>query len=190
MKKVYGEPPQPPPPNISAIEPDLTGATTIREQLAKHREDVSCASCHSIMDPPGFALESFDVIGGRREFYRSTQGQKAPDVRAIFKSYLTPEGNFKNHYNFRDGAPVDGSGELKDGRLFNSILEYRGMLGTESPKLSKNLANQLVAYLTGAPVDFTDRKLVDEILQRSGGNDPTIHELIHQIIQSPLFLNK
>lgn len=190
MKKVFGEPPQPPPPNISAIEPDLTGATTIREQLAKHREDISCASCHSIMDPPGFALESFDVIGGRRQFYRSTQGTKSPDVQSIFKSYLTPEGDFKNHYNFRDGAPVDCSGELKDGRLFNSILEYRGLLGTESPKLSKNLANQLVAYLTGAPVEFADRKQIDEILQRSGGQDPTIHELIHQIIQSPLFLNK
>ena len=46
--------------------------TTIREQLAKHRTVASCAACHAKIDPPGFALESFDVIGGWRDNYRST----------------------------------------------------------------------------------------------------------------------
>ncbi len=53
-----------PPPSVPAIEPDIRGAVTIRQQLDKHRADPSCASCHSKMDPPGFALESFDVMGG------------------------------------------------------------------------------------------------------------------------------
>ena len=57
----------PPPPPVPAVEPDLTGATTLRQQLDKHRNDASCASCHSKIDPPGFALESFDAIGGWRE---------------------------------------------------------------------------------------------------------------------------
>src|SRR6201984_2671932 len=64
MDRLLGQPPEPPPPNIPAIEPDVRGAKTIREQLAKHRSIAACASCHAKMDPPGFALESFDVIGG------------------------------------------------------------------------------------------------------------------------------
>src|SRR6185295_4487116 len=62
-----------PPPHASvpAVEPDVRGATTIREQLDKHRADESCAACHRNIDPPGFALESFDVLGGYRERYRA-----------------------------------------------------------------------------------------------------------------------
>src|SRR4029078_13079815 len=48
----------PPPPPVPAVEPDLTGATTLRQQLDKHRNDASCASCHSKIDPPRFALAS------------------------------------------------------------------------------------------------------------------------------------
>ena len=65
-----------PPDGVAAVEPDIRGATTIREQLAKHRQVASCASCHTKIDPPGFALESFDVIGGWRENYRTSGNGK------------------------------------------------------------------------------------------------------------------
>lgn len=58
-----------PPPDVPAIEPDIRGATTIREQLEKHRADASCAECHRKIDPLGFALENFDAIGGWRDQY-------------------------------------------------------------------------------------------------------------------------
>ncbi len=190
QKKLFGQPPQPPPPNTPAIEPDLRGTTTIRQQLAKHRDDPACASCHATFDPPGFALEAYDVIGGLRGFYRSTEGAKAPEVKQIFRSYLSPEGEFKNHFGFRDGLAVDASGELLDGRKFESFREYQSLLANETPALSRNLANQLIMYFTGAPVSFSDRSAVDDILQRSGGANPNLYELIHQIIQSPIFLNK
>src|SRR4051812_22454643 len=64
LDRLLGRPPAPPPPNVPAVEPDVRGATTIREQLDKHRNNAACASCHVKMDPPGFALEEFDVIGG------------------------------------------------------------------------------------------------------------------------------
>ncbi len=70
LERILGTPPPKPPADVAAIEPDIRGATTIREQLAKHRTVESCASCHRQIDPPGFALESFDVIGGWREHYR------------------------------------------------------------------------------------------------------------------------
>ena len=55
---------------------------TIRQQLDKHRADASCAACHSKMDPPGFALESFDVMGGWRERYRAVADDVTPESRA------------------------------------------------------------------------------------------------------------
>lgn len=190
MRKVLGLPPQPPPPNVPAIEPDVKGATTIREQLARHREDTACAGCHARFDPPGFALESYDVIGGWRDFYRATEGQKAPDFARIFRSYLTPEAEFKNHVYFRDGQPVDASGELVNGQKFAALRDYQTLLNADMPVISRNLANQLVVYATGAPVSFADRPAVEEILKRAGGPNPNLNELLHQVIQSPLFLNK
>src|ERR1700730_522589 len=68
LDRILGTPPPRPPAGVPALEPDIRGATTIREQLAKHRQIASCASCHTQIDPPGFALESFDVIGGWREY--------------------------------------------------------------------------------------------------------------------------
>ena len=190
MKKIFGQPPHAPPPDVPAIEPDVKGATTIREQLDRHREDTSCAGCHASFDPPGFALENYDVIGGFRNFYRATEGNKSPDFAEIFRSYLTPEGEFRNHVKFRDGQPVDASGELIDGRKFKVLREYQALLDSETPVVSSNLANQLVVYATGAPVSFADRPAVEEILKRAGGMNPNLNELMHQIIQSPLFLNK
>ena len=70
LDRIMGQPVPPPPPNVPAVEPDIRGATNIREQLAKHRATENCSSCHSRIDPPGFALENFDVIGGWRDRYR------------------------------------------------------------------------------------------------------------------------
>ena len=51
-ERILGIPLRPPPPNIPAVEPDATGAVTIREQIEAHRADEACASCHKVMDPP------------------------------------------------------------------------------------------------------------------------------------------
>ena len=64
---IRDRPPPPPPANVSAIEPDIRGTTTIREQLAAHRDHATCAACHRQIDPLGFALENFDPIGGWRK---------------------------------------------------------------------------------------------------------------------------
>lgn len=69
LEKLLGYTPPPPPPDIPAIEPDIRGAVSIREQLEKHREAETCAECHRKIDPLGFALENFDAIGGWRDRY-------------------------------------------------------------------------------------------------------------------------
>jgi mono/diheme cytochrome c family protein len=69
LDNIFGVPVPPPPPGVDTTLPEVTpGAVppNIRERLAQHRRDPVCASCHSAIDPPGFALESFDAIGGWR----------------------------------------------------------------------------------------------------------------------------
>ena len=73
LKELLGAPPPPPPKEVPAIAPDINGALTVRQQLDRHRTDASCAACHRQMDPLGFALESFDPIGGLRTRYSKTQ---------------------------------------------------------------------------------------------------------------------
>ena len=69
LEKLFGTPPGPPPPNVPPIEPDIRGATTIRQQLEKHRSVQACADCHAKIDPLGFALEAYDPIGHFRSVY-------------------------------------------------------------------------------------------------------------------------
>ena len=66
LENVHVTPPPPPPPDIPALEEnDEAGlnARSVRDRLEKHRANPVCASCHSVMDPLGFALENFDAIG-------------------------------------------------------------------------------------------------------------------------------
>ncbi|MEM9159286.1 MAG: DUF1592 domain-containing protein [Verrucomicrobiota bacterium] len=69
LENLLGTPPSPPPPDVEPLDPDIRGATTIREQLAKHRNVASCNECHRKIDPLGFALENFDAIGAWRHRY-------------------------------------------------------------------------------------------------------------------------
>lgn len=114
MERILGQKPPPPPPSVPAVEPDIRGATTIREQLAKHRTQESCNACHTRIDPAGFALESFDVLGGWRERYRATGG--TPE-----KGLAKSGQKFEFHY----GPPVDATGELPDGRKFADVRELK-----------------------------------------------------------------
>lgn len=69
LEKLFGTPPSPPPPDVPPIEPDIRGATTIRQQLEKHRNVQACADCHAKIDPLGFAMEAYDPIGHFRSAY-------------------------------------------------------------------------------------------------------------------------
>ena len=82
LERILGKPPAPPPPDVPAIEPDIRGATTIRQQLDKHRNIAACAHCHVHIDPPGFALENFDPIGGWRDYLPGVDANQVGERRA------------------------------------------------------------------------------------------------------------
>ncbi len=85
LENIFDTPPSPPRASVSAIEPDIRGATTIREQLAKHRNDISCTRSHAKIDPPGFALENFDVIGYGHGPEVDASGGAPPPERTKFR---------------------------------------------------------------------------------------------------------
>ncbi len=171
----------PPPPPVAAVDPDIRGAVTLRQQLDKHRNDASCASCHSKIDPPGFALENFDVMGAWRDQYRGLDEKKTP-VKGIGKNGHA----FEFHY----AAPVDPTGQLPDGRPFKDIRDFKRIVREEETMLARNLAKQLVVYGTGAPIRFSDRPEIEKIVQRSAATHYGLRTLIHEVVESPLFLNK
>lgn len=171
----------PPPPPVAAVEPDIRGAVTIRQQLEKHRADASCASCHSKMDPPGFALESFDVMGGQRDRYRAVKEgvEPAPGI-----------GLNGQRFAFHHGLPVDAAGELPDGRSFRDIREFKRLLLADEAIVARSLARQLVTYATGHPVRFSERERFEAMIQRVRAGGYGVRTLVHEIIQSDLFQTK
>lgn len=171
----------PPPPPVPAVEPDIRGATTIRQQLEKHRADPSCASCHTRMDPPGFALESFDVMGGWRDNYRAVKEGVEP-VKGV--------GMNGQAYAFHAALPVDASGELPDGRKFEDVREFKRLLLEDERTIARNLATQLTVYATGAPVRFSDRAEIEAILDRSQESGYGVRTMVWEIVRSGLFRRK
>lgn len=180
MERILGQKPPPPPPSVPAVEPDIRGAATIRQQLEKHRTLESCNSCHTKIDPPGFALESFDVMGGWRERYRAEGGSKAA-------SGLAKSGQ---KFSFHYALPVDATGELPDGRKFSDIRDFKGLLLKDERQIARNLARQLTVYATGSGVRFSDREQIETILDRAASSQFGVRSLIHELVQSQLFLNK
>jgi len=179
MERVLGRKPPPPPPSVPAVEPDTRGAVTIRQQLDKHRTLESCSSCHTKIDPPGFALESFDVMGGFRERYRALDG-KTPEVGI---------GKNGQKYAFHNALAVETYGDL-DGKKFKDIREFKKIVAADDRQLARNIVGQLTVYATGAPVGFADRPKVEAVLDQAKEGHYGVRDLVHGLVSSDLFLNK
>jgi hypothetical protein len=176
LERILGTPPPKPPANVPALEPDIRGAKSIREQLAKHRTIESCGACHAQIDPPGFALESFDVIGGWRDFYRLERWVKgAKPIKG--KAYL-------------EGPPVDPTGELADGRRFQNIDEFKQLLLKEKDQIARAMIRRLATYATGGAPESADKAEVERVLDRVREKNYGLRTLVHEIVQSRLFREK
>lgn len=172
MDRILARPLPPPPPGVPAVEPDIRGAVSIRDQLEKHRADASCASCHKRIDPPGFALESFDAIGGEREFYRSIgEGEAIPGNK-----------------NYRRGPDVEPADQLADGRAFADFPEFRERLMEDPDQIAKAIATKLLVYGTGRRITPAERSTVEAVASQAKENDLGLRSMIHAVVDSDLFL--
>jgi hypothetical protein len=178
-ERILGIVPPDPPEDVPKIEPDIRGTTTIREQLARHRDTPACMSCHTIIDPPGFALETFDVIGGWRDFYR------VPKFTGAFVT-LTRFNNRRVHR----GPAVEPGYTMPDGRSFADITAYKTLLLEDKERIISALAAKLLAYATGSPVQFGDREDLAAIVAEARAGHFGFRSLVHAIIQSRPFLHK
>lgn len=177
LDRILGTPTPPPPDNVSAIDPDIRGATTIRDQLARHRSVESCGVCHRQIDPPGFALESFDCIGGWRDWYRVTGNG----------SSVTVDGR---RMSYHKGKNVDPSDVLPGGEKFDNVDQFKQLLLKDKTHLAKALTSKLITYSTGRAPQPADRPAVDEIVTKIAAKDYGLRSLVHEIVQSELFQTK
>jgi hypothetical protein len=161
-ERILGLETPPPPPNVPAVEPDIRGAVSIRDQLAKHSSDETCASCHAKIDPAGFALENFDPIGQWRKAY----------------------GTVKN------AARVDPSGVTPDGKPFAGINQWKMIYAERPEMLAENFVKQLLTYATGAETRFSDAETIDKIVASSKDSHYGLGTLLRKSIASPIFQYK
>jgi hypothetical protein len=180
MDRLLNNPAPPPPPDISAVDPDTRGTTTVREQLEKHRADASCATCHAKIDPAGFALEAFDPIGGLRDRYRSNgKGDEPPE-----------KGKTAWRVTYKLGPKVDPSGELPDGRTFAGPQELAHLLTSSPDQLARAFTAHLSRYATGAEVSYADRAEVRRIVESTAAKHYGLRSLIHELAESKLFTSQ
>jgi hypothetical protein len=180
VDRILGDPAPPPPEKVPAIEPDLRGTTTIREQLAQHTRAPECSSCHARFDSIGFALENFDVLGGWRERYRSLE--KGDEITGIDRA--------GHQFSYRVAGPIDSAGKLRTGESFQDITELKVLLRNEARQLARNLLHRFIIYATGTPVRFSDRREIEAILDRCETGDYPVGDLLKDLIVSPVFLNE
>jgi hypothetical protein len=180
MDRLLNDPAPPPPPGVSAVDPDTRGTTTVREQLEKHRADANCAACHAKIDPAGFALESFDPIGGLRDRYRSNgKGDEPPE-----------KGKTDWRVQYKLGPKVDPSGTLTDGRMFSGPSELRDIITSDSDKLARAFIAHLSRYATGAEVSYADRAQIRQIVESTKSSGYGLRSLIHALARSGVFIDR
>lgn len=172
LENVFGESPPPPPSGVPAIEPDTSGATSIRELLARHQSDASCAICHSRIDPLGFALENFDPVGRWRTHYPLYAGRSENE-------FVTPIG-----------PKVDANGKLPDGTNINGVQDLKRYLVENIDQFSTCLAGKLLVYGTGRSLNYADRQVVKRVVADVKKQGNGFQDLISAIVLSESFRMK
>ncbi|MES2626165.1 MAG: DUF1592 domain-containing protein [Pseudomonadota bacterium] len=167
LENILGTVPPEPPPNVPALELTQGGGEvvikTLRDQLTLHRADPTCATCHRIMDPIGFALESFNADG----------------------SWRTSEG----HPRKGDGlsVPLDTKVVLWDGIEVDGVAGLRENLKYYSPQFARFMTEKLMTYALGRGVEYFDMPVVRRIVHESEASNYRFSDLLLRIVKSEPF---
>ncbi len=166
-ENILGVPPPKPPDVVPAIEPDVSGATTIRDRLAKHRADATCAECHRKIDPLGFSLETFDPIGRWRSNYPKPKNGKNP-------------------------APViDASGEFSSGETYQDFAGFKKIIReTREDLFTRNLVRQFLTYATGRHMEASDDFVLGELHAKIKGQGLGMQTLVVECLLSEIFRSR
>ncbi len=164
-ENILGIKPPPPPDVVPAIEPDVSGTTTIRERLAKHSTDRACAECHRKIDPLGFSLESFDPIGRWRITYPKPKKGAAPKI--------------------------DTTGEFASGETYLDFAGFRDILHNKREEMfTRHLIRSLLAYSTGRLMEPADEFAVDRIHDKVKPQGLGLRSLVVECLTSDVFRSR
>jgi hypothetical protein len=166
-ENILGIRPPPPPDVVPAIEPDVTGATTIRERLARHRADKACAECHRKIDPLGFSLESFDPVGRWRTSYPRKGKEK-------------------------DSPPkVDPSGEFPSGEVYGDFAGFKRVLvETREDVFTRQLIRKFLSYATGRTMELRDEYIIEELAEQVTREGLGLRTLVLRSVESEIFRSR
>jgi hypothetical protein len=165
-ENILGVVPPPPPDEVPPVEPDVRGATTLRQRLAKHLDSKTCAECHRKIDPPGFGLEAFDELGRWRDRY-----PKAHKKASALK--------------------VDASGEMPSGEKFAGFSELRKILVTTRAEVFKrHLISTVLTHATGRHMEAVDQFAIQDILAKVQAKEGGLRTLVVESLMSEIFRSR
>ncbi len=166
-ENILGIHPPPPPDEVPAIEPDVSGATTVRERLAKHSTDRTCAECHRKIDPLGFSLENFDPLGRWRNEYPKPKNNKIPAPK------------------------VDASGVFTSGETYQDFAGFRRIIvETREDLFIRHLIRQFLSYTTGRHMEVADEFVIEDIHTRVKSQGLGLHTLLVECLASEIFRSR
>jgi hypothetical protein len=157
MTNVYDSPPNPPPPNVPALQDNAAGAAprSVRERLERHRRDPVCASCHITMDPAGFALENFDPVGR----WRRTDA----------------------------GRPIDAGGSLPGGAKVSGPAELRAAILSRPELFVSTVTRKLMTYALARGLEPADMPAVRAVVRGAAKDHYKFSALVLGVVRSVPF---
>ncbi|MEI6872037.1 MAG: DUF1588 domain-containing protein, partial [Verrucomicrobiota bacterium] len=159
--------PPPPPDVVPAIDPDVTGATTIRDRLAKHRADKACAECHRKIDPLGFSLETFDPVGRWRTNYPKLNKSKDPAPK------------------------IDSTGEFPSGETYTDFASFKSVLtATREDLFTRNLIRKFLSYSTGRHMELADDFVLEQLQAAVKKDGLGLNTLVVDCLMSEIFRSR
>ena len=158
LEQLLGTPPPPPPPNVPSLKDDGTAQKlTMRQRMEQHRANPTCAACHRMMDPLGFALENFDGLGGWRDSIANGSG------------------------------PIDSSGALPDGTKFNGPTGLREVLMRKRDLFVETFTERLLTYALGRGLEEYDNAALRKITRDAAADNQKWSAIILGIVKSTPF---
>jgi hypothetical protein len=166
-ENILGIHPPPPPDDVPAIEPDVSGATTVRDRLAKHRADKTCAECHHKIDPLGFSLESFDPIGRWRASYPKPKQKEIPAPK------------------------IDASGEFPSGETYQDFAGFKKVVvETREDLFVRHLIAEVLSYSTGRLMEPADSFVIQDIHDEVRKQHLGLQTLLVECLTSEIFRSR
>jgi mono/diheme cytochrome c family protein len=159
LDNLMGTPPAAPPPDVEGFPENKDGekAKSVRQIMEMHRAKPSCASCHGIMDPLGFALENFDAIGEWRSIDRWA------------------------------AAPIDAAGTLVDGTPVGGPVDLRNALMRRPDQFVQTMTEKLMTYGLGRSVEHYDMPAVRQIVRDAARDNYRFSSIVMGIVKSAPF---